>query len=88
MLLLEITNIYGSNNDKDSFVNEYCVRLNVEKGFTTPSAETVKGDLTLVQDNQVGFNFFKRGVVYVYTPYSDPAPEDGYTYSAWWKEVK
>ena len=46
MLLLEITNIYGSNNDKDSFVNEYCVRLNVEKGFTTPSAETVKGITT------------------------------------------
>ena len=80
---------YLNNNDaKDSFINNYCVKLNVDKGFTTPSQETVKGDLTLGQGNQVGDNFLENGKVYVYTPYNNPAPADGYKYSGWWKEVK
>ena len=80
---------YLNNNDaKDSFINNYCVKLNVDKGFTTPSQETVKGDLTLGQGNQVGDNFLENGKVYVYTPYNNPAPADGYKYRGWWKEVK
>ncbi|MBO5179011.1 MAG: hypothetical protein J6B87_01515 [Clostridia bacterium] len=64
----------GNESEIPSFVNDRCVKLNVEKGFVTPGPDTVEGDMKLVGDK-----------VYFYHP--DDNRTDGYDIEAWWIEI-
>lgn len=64
----------GSQSEIPAFVNDRCVKLNVEKGFVTPGPDTVEGDMKLVGDT-----------VYFYHP--DDNRTDGYDIEAWWLEI-